>query len=137
MNSDWITVLDKIDQAGGRLSVADGRLRVEAPAGLLSDQDRAVLARHRAGLIDALTPARRQRHGQEVEDQAVEEEQPEDLVVVDPIRCDGCGGLSLDLWQDLRGGLHCLRHDPPVVAQRLRQAAERIRRRHMTRRVEP
>jgi hypothetical protein len=47
---------------------------------------------------------------------------------VAPIDCPTCGG-GLDVWEDVRGGLHCAKCDPPVVAQRLRAAAERIRRR--------
>lgn len=49
-----------------------------------------------------------------------------DTNTIDPVICDGCG--SLDRWQDLVGGWHCTRCDPPLRAQMLRLQAARLRR---------
>lgn len=51
-----ITILDKIRRSGGSIVVLDGKLRIEAPAGTLSDQDKQVLAQHRETLLRLLTP---------------------------------------------------------------------------------
>jgi hypothetical protein len=130
--SEWIGVVDKIDHAGGRLSVVDGRLRVMAPAGTLTDQDREVLAEHRGGLIEALTPRSRSTGPDRDQDQVEDEDHRiDESMLVDPVACERCG--SLECWLDLRDQRHCLRCDPPIVAQRLRQHADRIRRRERTR----
>ncbi len=50
-----ILTLDKIRRSGGSIVVLDGKLRIEAPAGTLSDQDRQVLAQHREALLQLFT----------------------------------------------------------------------------------
>ena len=75
--SEWIEIVDKIDHAGGRITIVGDRLRVAAPAGTLTDQDRAVLARHRDGLVEALTPRSRstpRSTPRSTEDQAVQDD---------------------------------------------------------------
>ena len=52
----------------------------------------------------------------------------DETMLVDPVACEKCGSLAA--WFDLLDQRHCAKCDPPIVAQRLRQHAERIRRRH-------
>lgn len=52
-----IPILDKIRRAGGRVVVRDQAVRIEAPPGTLSDQDRQVLAQHRETLLRLFPPA--------------------------------------------------------------------------------
>ena len=52
-----IAILNRIRTAGGSISVLDGKLRIEAPAGLLTDQDRQVLAQHKQDLLRLFAPA--------------------------------------------------------------------------------
>jgi hypothetical protein len=51
-------ILDKIRSAGGRVVVLAGKVRIEVPPGLLTDQDREILARNRDELIEIVTRAR-------------------------------------------------------------------------------
>ena len=52
-----IPILDKIRRSGGSVVVLDdGRLRIEAPPGTLTDQDRQVLARHKQDLLRLFAP---------------------------------------------------------------------------------
>lgn len=175
-----IAVLDKIRQAGGRVVVQDQAVRIEAPPGLLTDQDRQVLAQHRQDLlrlfapaepvvvdpyldqerqaiqwVEALSPAEAERvvgtaveewdtlvrsdhqdldQGQHREvDHVHVQHLDQDLDqwlrdnTVEPADCDKCG--SLDRWQDLTGGWHCGKCDPPVVGLRVREQAAALRRR--------
>lgn len=125
-------ILDKIRSAGGTVVVLAGKLRIEVPPGLLTDQDKQDLAQHRDELIRLLidTP--------EVvgTDQNHEVELVQDLDVwlrdntVEPIPCGTCGGL--ERWEDLAGGWHCAKCDPPTRAQILRERAARLRRRYST-----
>lgn len=52
-----IPILDKIRRSGGSITVLDGRLRIEAPPGTLSEQDRQVLAQHRQDLLRLFAPS--------------------------------------------------------------------------------
>ena len=134
--SEWIEIVDKIDHAGGRISVADGQLRIVAPQGTLTAADAEILRRHRDGLIEALTPRSIPRSTpRSTEDQADQDDHRhiDESMIVDPVACEKCG--SLECWLDLRDGRHCMRCDPPIVAQRLRQAAARIRQRDQQRRT--
>ncbi|NLX95980.1 MAG: hypothetical protein GXY83_07375 [Rhodopirellula sp.] len=52
-----ISTLSKIRQAGGMVVVLDGKVRIEAPPGLLSDRDKQILADHKQDLLRLLGPA--------------------------------------------------------------------------------
>ena len=56
MSGNPIEILSKIRLAGGIVTAEGGDLRISAPAGLLSDQERAVLAEHRSQLVELLDP---------------------------------------------------------------------------------
>ncbi|NLF73191.1 MAG: hypothetical protein GX575_29495 [Candidatus Anammoximicrobium sp.] len=45
---------------------------------------------------------------------------------IEPAACGQCGGL--ERWQDLAGGWHCARCNPPIRAQIIRERAKRLRR---------
>jgi hypothetical protein len=47
--------LDSLTRRGVRLSAASGRLDIDAPAGVLTAEDRAALAEHKAELVAILT----------------------------------------------------------------------------------
>lgn len=112
----FVDALAKLADGGGTITILDGKVRVEAPPGLLSDRDREILARHRDDFLCILTPAR-------ITDQ--EPEVVEDYHLVPLARCDQCG--SFEQWQDIRGGWHCAECEPPVKAERLRIEAARLR----------
>lgn len=50
----------------------------------------------------------------------------DEIAAPDP--CPGCGGI--ERWQDVTGDLYCPECKPPRAGARLRERAERIRRRH-------
>lgn len=52
-----IAILWKIRQAGGKVVVRDGKVRIETPVGLLSDGDKQVLAHHKQDLLRLLAAA--------------------------------------------------------------------------------
>jgi len=54
-----LDILSTIRQAGGRVVVLDGDLQVVAPPGLLSPQDKQVLAENKAALVGILPDAER------------------------------------------------------------------------------
>ena len=49
-----VLVISKVRSAGGSVSVLDGDLRVTVPPGILSPEDRAVLAEHKQDLVRVL-----------------------------------------------------------------------------------
>jgi hypothetical protein len=65
------TLLQSLAHRGVRIGITDGKLIVDAPPMVLTDADRAELARHKAGLLAAL------RHG---ETEPANEPLPEALV---------------------------------------------------------
>ena len=60
-------LLTELQARGVRLSVVEGRLRVEAPKGILTPQDRQTLAERKSELVAALQG----RHAQERLDEAL------------------------------------------------------------------
>lgn len=48
--------LNHLSASGIRLSVTDGKLKVDAPAGVLTNQQRAMIRERKAELITLLTP---------------------------------------------------------------------------------
>lgn len=139
-----ISTLNRIRLAGGRVVVLDGKLRIEAPPGVLTDQDQQVLTQHKQDLLQLLAPTA------SVVDPFLDQERQAiqwveglspaeaDLLVgvarqewaeiverLDP--CSRCG--SLELWQDLAGGWHCQRCEADGVRRSdlVAAAARRIR----------
>ena len=140
-----IETLAKIDSSGGVVSVQDGEVRFKVPPGLLSDQDRAVLAKHRDDILAMLTPVDVDTTTPHSGKTAIvstdwEPEVVEDLEqwlrenTVEPDKCDQCGGL--ECWEDLAGGRHCLLCDPPVRANKIRERAEKLRQHYSMRLLE-
>lgn len=125
-----VDTLAKIDQAGGTIVVRDQEVRVRVRPGTLSEADRAILAQHKADLLAVLGAV--DGRDQDQADPAVEVVEDLDQWLrentLEPVACDQCGGL--ERWQDLGGGWHCASCDPPLAAQRVRERAERIRRRY-------
>lgn len=52
-----VTLIDEVTQDGIKLNVDDGRLMIDAPAGALTDELRALLRQHKAEIITHLTAA--------------------------------------------------------------------------------
>ncbi|NUQ65463.1 MAG: hypothetical protein HUU20_23590 [Pirellulales bacterium] len=52
-----ISILWKIRQAGGKILVDAGRVRIDVPIGVLSDSDKQVLGDHKQDLVRLLAPA--------------------------------------------------------------------------------
>jgi hypothetical protein len=155
-----LDVLSTIRHAGGSVVVRDGDLLIRAPGGLLTPEHKAVLDRHKAVLVRLLAPMVPVVDQAEREAiQRVESLSPEtaEIVVgtavrewdaltggdepevvdldawlrentVTPIECGKCG--SLDRWQDLAGGWHCGKCDPPIRARVTRERVARLRRQY-------
>ena len=152
-----LLVINKIRNAGGSVWGEDGDLRIEAPVGLLTPEDKSVLTQFKTDLVPLLArpmqlddPDEREAivwaetaPAEEVDqalDRALVEYDHivgEELVVedldqwladntIEPISCDDCGGL--ERWEDIAGGWHCNRCDPPLRAQTLRLQVARLRR---------
>ena len=133
-----IDLLDRIVTAGGDVWVVGGDLRLRVPKGLLTDQERLLLAEHKAVIVKLLA------------DEAVVETtvvvgmiEPDDEeeIVVPPPQCQQCGGFMF--WWDFLGRLHCMTcerttqvvgsKDPlrmvTIDSQRVREQAARLRKR--------
>ena len=125
-----ISILDKIRQAGGTIAVVGNDLRLRVPKGLLTDDDRRLLAEHKAeivrllaevpvivespvdAMIEPVVEADLDQHDEAVElttaagmkirfaDQDLDDE-----AVVAPSACS-CGNAFL-FWFDLVGRHHC------------------------------
>lgn len=54
--SELVDTIAKLADAGGMIRVTGGKVRVEAPPGLLTGRDREILAQHRDDVIAMLTP---------------------------------------------------------------------------------
>ena len=151
-----IDLLDRIIAAGGDVAVVGGDLRVRAPKGLLTQAERVYLAENKAEIVRLLAdttagpavetpvvvatmPERVVDPGLDQQAGPVEFTTPEGMtirfadpvdeaeIVAPPPPCQQCGGFLA--WWDIAGGVHCLDCEPPVRSQRLREQAERIRRR--------
>lgn len=139
--SGFLDVLAKIDSTGGTVVVRDGEVRARVRPGTLTDQDRAILVKHRDDILAMLTPVDVDTitphsgkagvvstSAAETEVEVVEDldQWLRDNTIPLPAACDKCGGL--DQWQDLAGGWHCSACSSRLTAQRLRERAERLRR---------
>lgn len=83
-------ILEHLRSLGARVFLVGDKLRVEAPAGVLTDDLKAALAAHKADLVRLLRPA------------------PD----LPPPACDRCGGALF--WQSVAyGPWTCLRCHPP------------------------
>lgn len=83
-------VLERLRSLGARVSLAGDKVRVEAPAGVLTDDLRRELIEHKAELVRLLRPA------------------PD----LPPPACDRCGGTLF--WQSIAyGPWTCARCYPP------------------------
>lgn len=150
-----LLVITKIRQAGGMIWSEDQDLRIEAPVGLLTPEDRTVLAEYKTDLIPLLSrpipvddpvereaivwadtaPAAALDQALAEWDEIVEADLPpvEDLDqwlrenTIEPVVCD-CGGL--ERWQDLAGGWHCTLCRPPMRSEMLRLQVRQILRRN-------
>ena len=138
--SPLIEILTKIDDGGGTVLVRDGEIRFKIPSGLLDDQGREILAKHRGDLLAMLRSGDGDINTLNTGENVFMSPSPVSPVVdqdldewlaentIEPEECDQCGGL--ERWEDLAGGWHCALCDPPVRAQRIRERAEKLRRRH-------
>ena len=106
-------LLATLADRGVVMRVEDGRLQIDAPAGLFTPELTAEIKRHRDEIIRRLEAA-----------QANDGPRWEDCVDP-PEPCPRCDGLMC--WWDLLGGLHCLNCNPPIPARRLAADAARIR----------
>jgi hypothetical protein len=140
-----IEVLDRIRAAGGDVAVVGGDLRLRVPRGLLSDQERRLLAEHKAEIVrlladeevvvtmpKAVVEPDLDQQAEPVEFTTPEgmtirfaEPEDEEEIVVPPPPCQQCG--SLMLWQDFSGKWHCQYCEPAVVSERLLATAARLR----------
>ena len=122
---------------GIRLALADGGgLEIDAPQGALTPDLIGRLKAHKGELLAILrpavapgrvttTPAAREAEPAESRPGAVPEAIRWEDCLDPPDPCPECG--TLELWQTLSGNWRCLRCDPPIVARRLAEIAERIR----------
>lgn len=146
-----LEVLNKVRLANGSIVVEGGEIRVVAPAGVLTAEDKQVLARHKAALLSILAPPVDEEReaiqwldrlspveADRIVDEAVRhwergvETGDWDQAVDQPPPCTKCG--SMDFWQNLVGEWRCLSCDPPATAERIRRRAEAIRRKPLSRR---
>jgi len=143
-------LLDALTQRGIIATYDGGRLHIDAPAGSFSPDLQAEVRRHREEIVRRLSTGADQS-GPIPDDTIPVADSPEwiertdadgrrileradvaGLEIIDvPTPCPHCDGI--EVWQDVAGGWHCLRCDPPTVARRLRRAAARIRQRAGTR----
>jgi hypothetical protein len=139
--SQFVEVLAKIDNGGGMITIRDQEVRLRVRPGLLTDQDREILARHRDDVLCMLTPVDVDTTTPNTAETPIvststlsTDWEPEVEYHLAPLaRCGTCG--SFERWQDIRGGWHCAECEPPVKAERLRVEAARLRERNFTRRV--
>ena len=115
-----IEILAKIRQAGGTVAVVSGDIRLRVPKGLLSDQERSLLAEHKAEIVKLLA-----------DDRDLDQDDGSDrweTAVDPPPACQQCG--SLELWWDFWGGQHCQRCEAAGFkrSQQLLERAARLRR---------
>jgi hypothetical protein len=117
------SILDKIIAAGGDVWVVGGDLRLRVPSGLLTQAERSLLAENKAEIVRLLA-------GTTAETPVVvTTAEPDDdrEIVAPPAPCLQCGGFMF--WWDIAGGVHCMTCEPAVRSARVREQAERIRRR--------
>ena len=122
-----IDLLDRIIAAGGDVAVVGGDLRVRVPSGLLTQAERSILAENKAEIVKLLAST---TAGPAAETPVVGTTAETDLdreIVVPPPPCLQCGGFMV--WWDIAGGVHCMTCEPAVRSARVREQAERIRRR--------
>ncbi len=136
-----IETLDRIMAAGGDVWVVGGDLRLKVPKGLLSDQERQLLAERKAEIVKLLAdePVVETPVVVTMPEQDLDEE-----IVVPPARCEQCGGFMF--WWDFLGRPHCMvcQRTTQVVGNRetgstvtidsakIREQASRIRSRRPT-----
>lgn len=119
-------LLRAIRQSGATVVVEDGSLRIKAPAGRISPEDRQVIAEYKVEILSLLAEELT------APDEADDRDEDLDLVGWDqaidpPPPCQQCGGLWH--WWDLLGGRHCSKCEPTVRSDLLVAKAARLRRR--------
>lgn len=136
-------LLDALTQRGIIATYNGGRLHIDAPAGSFSPDLQVEVRRHRDEIVKRLSTRQEGEPTPNDTIPAAEWTERTDAdgwrilersgttgleIIAPPPPCGKCG--RLDLWQDVAGGWHCLRCDPPTVARRLRREAARIRQRY-------
>lgn len=137
------SILTKAESLGLRLVVVGDSIRFR-PKSAMTQQLAELITANRSAVLDALrstdaTRLHNPANHREIETSVCvdselfcESQWPDDSIEVPPA-CSVCGGL--ELWQPFRNRLslvdppwRCLRCDPPLAADRLLAATERIRR---------